>query len=122
MPMELPATDSFPARSRLMIRQSPTKRSCQISQFSNARAKAAMLSTTGSIGRFFRLLTPTLGVGIDGAGVHRGWGDALRSGFDVTSLTVKWEVYRNDLHETLVSAGFGWGIGHSGAQGIAANA
>src|SRR5262245_48932271 len=71
---------------------------------------------------FFRLLTPTLGVGIDGAGVHRGWGDALRSGFDVTSLTVKWEVYRNDLHETLVSAGFGWGIGHSGAQGIAANA
>jgi len=40
----------------------------------------------------------------------------------VTSLTVKWEVYRNDLHETLVSAGFGWGIGHSGAQGIAANA
>ena len=32
------------------------------------------------------------------------------------------EVYRNDLHEMLVSARLGWGIGHSGAQGISANA
>jgi hypothetical protein len=28
----------------------------------------------------------------------------------------------DDLHEILVSAGFGWGIGHSGAKGIGANA
>jgi hypothetical protein len=70
---------------------------------------------------FFRLLTPTLGVGIDGAVVHRNWGNSLRSGSDVTSLAVKGEVYRNDLHEILVSAGFGWGIGHSGAQRIGAN-
>jgi hypothetical protein len=71
---------------------------------------------------FFRLLTPTLGVGVDSAWVHRNWGNALRSGFDVTSLGLKGEVYRNDLHETLVSARLGWGIGHSGAQGINANA
>jgi hypothetical protein len=71
---------------------------------------------------FFRLLTPTLGVGVDSAWVHRNWGNALRSGFDVTSLGLKGEVYRNDLHETLVSARLGWGIGHSGAQGISANA
>jgi hypothetical protein len=70
---------------------------------------------------FFRLLTPTLGLGIDGAGVHRNWGNSQRSGFDVTSLNVKGEVYRNNLHEILVSAGLGWGIGHSGSQGIAAN-
>src|SRR5689334_4912964 len=62
----------------------------------------------------FRLLTPTLGVGIDGAGLHRNWGNSQRSGFDVTSLNVKGEVYRNNLHEILVSAGLGWGIGHSG--------
>src|SRR5262249_4476459 len=31
-------------------------------------------------------------------------------------------VYRSDLHELLVSARLGWGIGHSGAQGISANA
>jgi hypothetical protein len=60
--------------------------------------------------------------GIDSAGVHRNWGNSQRSGFDVTSLNVKGEVYRNDLHEILVSAGLGWGIGHSGSQGIAANA
>ena len=71
---------------------------------------------------FFRLLTPTLGFDVDGAWVHRNWGNALRSGFDVTSLGLKGLVYRNDLHEMLVSARLGWGIGHSGAQGISANA
>jgi hypothetical protein len=71
---------------------------------------------------FFRLLTPTLGVDVDSAWVHRNWGNALRSGFDVTSLGLKGEVYRNDLHEMLVSARLGWGIGHSGAHGISANA
>jgi hypothetical protein len=71
---------------------------------------------------FFRLLTPSLGFGIDGAGVHRNWGNSQRSGFEVTSLNLKGEVYRNNLHEILVSADLGWGIGHSGSQGIAANA
>jgi hypothetical protein len=71
---------------------------------------------------FFRLLTKTLGVGIDSGWVHRDWGVTSRSGFDTTNLTIKGEVYRNDLHETLVSAGLVWGLGHSGAQGIGANA
>jgi hypothetical protein len=71
---------------------------------------------------FFRLLTPTLGVGVDSGWVHRDWGSSRASGFDTTNLTVKGEVYRNDLHETLVSAGLAWGIGHSGAQGAGANA
>src|SRR4029450_13526871 len=51
---------------------------------------------------FFRLLTPTLGVGVDSGWVHRNWGSSQRSGFDTTSLSIKAEVYRNDLHETLV--------------------
>ena len=38
---------------------------------------------------FFRLLTPTLGIGVDGAWVHRNWGNAQRSGSDVTSLGLK---------------------------------
>jgi hypothetical protein len=70
----------------------------------------------------FRLLTKTLGVGIDSGWIHRNWGVSQRSGFDTTNLTIKGEVYRNDLHETLVSAGLAWGIGHSGAQGVGANA
>jgi len=71
---------------------------------------------------FFRLLTKTLGVGIDSGWVHRDWDVGSRSGFDTTNLSIKGEVYRNDLHETLVAAGLSWGIGHSGAQGIGANA
>jgi hypothetical protein len=70
---------------------------------------------------FFRLLTPTLGVGIDSGWVQRNWGSSQRFGFDTTSLSVKGEVYRNDLHEMLVSAGLSWAIGHSGAQGVGAN-
>jgi hypothetical protein len=71
---------------------------------------------------FFRLLTPTLGAGIDGGWIHRDWGSPLRSGFDATNLMIKGEVYRNNLHEMLVSAGLTWGIGHSGAQGVGTNA
>jgi len=70
----------------------------------------------------FRLLTKTVGIGVDSGWVHRNWDVASRSGFDTTNLTIKGEVYRNDLHETLVSAGLSWGIAHSGAQGIGANA
>ena len=58
---------------------------------------------------FFRLLTKTLGVGLDSGWVHRDWGVTSRRGFDTTNLTIKGEVYRNDFHETLVSAGLAWG-------------
>jgi hypothetical protein len=71
---------------------------------------------------FFRLLTPTLEVGIDSTWVHRNWGNSRGSGFDVTDLSIKGLAYRNDLHEILVSAGLSWGIGHLGAQGVGANA
>jgi hypothetical protein len=71
---------------------------------------------------FFRLLSPTVGIGIDSGWVHRNWPNSRRSGFDTTSLSIKGEVYRNDLHEMLVAAALAWDIGHSGAQGVGANA
>jgi hypothetical protein len=71
---------------------------------------------------FSRLLTPTVAFVVDNSWIHRDWGVSQRSGFDVTNLAVKWEVYRNNLHETLVAASLTWGIGHSGAQGVGANA
>jgi hypothetical protein len=70
----------------------------------------------------FRLLTPKVGIGVESGWIHRNWGGAQRSGFDITSVDLKGEVYRNDLHETLVSAGLAWGVGRSGAQGVGANA
>ena len=69
----------------------------------------------------FRLLTPKLGVGVDSGWINRNWGVARRSGFDITSVDLKAEVYRNDLHEILIAAGTMWGIGHTGAQGVGAN-
>lgn len=71
---------------------------------------------------FSRLLTPNVAIVVDNSWIHRDWRVAQRSGFDTTNLGVKWEVYRNNLHETLVAASIAWGIGHSGAQGTGANA
>ena len=71
---------------------------------------------------FTRLLTPTVGVVIDNSWINRNWGATRRSGFDVTNLGIKWEVYRDNPHEALLSASLAWGIGNSGAQGVDANA
>jgi hypothetical protein len=71
---------------------------------------------------FTRLLTPTVGVVIDNSCIARNWGVIKRSGFDVTSLGLKWEVFWDNPHETLRSAPLAWGIGDSGAQGVDANA
>jgi hypothetical protein len=70
-------------------------------------------------GSFTRLITPTLSIGIDSGWIHRNWGVSPRSGFETTVLTLKDLLYRNELHEVMISAGLGWGIGHSGAQGVA---
>jgi len=71
---------------------------------------------------FTRLLTPTVGVFVDNSWIARNWGVAKRGGFDVTSVGLKWEVFRDNPHEALISANLAWGIGHSGAQGVNANA
>jgi hypothetical protein len=70
---------------------------------------------------FTRLLTSTVSIGVDGGWIHRNWGAAQRSGFDTTALVVKDLLYKNELHEVMISAGLAWGIGHSGAQGVGAN-
>jgi hypothetical protein len=45
---------------------------------------------------FTRLLTPTVGVVVDNSWVARNWGAANRTGFDVTNLGLKCEVYRDN--------------------------
>jgi hypothetical protein len=71
---------------------------------------------------FTRLLTPTVGFVADTSWIHRNWGVSQRSGFDVTSVGLKWEVFRDNPHEALVSTSLTWGIGKSGAQGVDASA
>ena len=69
-------------------------------------------------GSFSRLLTSTLAFEIESGWVRRNWGGAQRSGFETTSLGLKGLLYKNDLHEMMVSAGLAWGIRGSGARGI----
>jgi hypothetical protein len=71
---------------------------------------------------FVRLLTPTLQVSIDSGWIHRNWPTAQTSGFDTTAVGIKGEIFRNNEHEALVSAAVAWGIGHSGAAGVGADA
>jgi hypothetical protein len=70
---------------------------------------------------FTRLLTPFLQAQVDSGWVHRNWPTGRTSGFDTTDVGIKSEVYRNNQHEMLVSAGILWGIGHSGSQAVGAD-
>jgi len=70
---------------------------------------------------FTRLLTPVLQVQIDSGWIHRNWPAARTSGFATTDVGIKSEIYRNNQHEMLGSAGLLWGIGHSGAQAVGAD-
>ena len=53
---------------------------------------------------------------IDSAWIHRNLPTARTLGFATTDVGIKSEIYRNNQHEMLVSAGLLWGIGHSGSQ------
>jgi hypothetical protein len=72
---------------------------------------------------FMRLLTPDIAVGASGGWINRA-PDAFPAqwGVEQTSLTIKRLMYRDDPHETLVSAGLTWSIGGSGSQRVGANA
>ena len=73
-------------------------------------------------GAFARLLTPTLAFTVEGAWAHQNWPTGHTLGFDKTYIGLKYEAYRDNRHEALVSVGLAWGIGHSGAVGIGADA
>lgn len=73
-------------------------------------------------GAFARLLTPTLAFTLDSSWAHQSWPIGRTSGFDKTNIGLKYEAYRDNRHETLVSVGLAWSIGHSGAAAIGADA
>ena len=98
--------------------ESPT----EISSFKHRAGDGTNVTDTAIESSLSRLLTPTLLVGIDTGWIERSRsGFRSQTGFDATSLDLKTLVYEDDPHETLVSAGFNWGIGHSGAQAVGAD-
>jgi len=58
----------------------------------------------------------------DSGWLHQNWPIGHTSGADKTDIGLKYEAYRNNQHETLVSVGLQWGIGHTGAPGVGADA
>jgi hypothetical protein len=70
---------------------------------------------------FDRLLTPTLAVTYDSGWIHQNWPTGKTSGLDTTNIGLKYETYRDNRHEALVSVGVAWGIGQSGAQAVGAD-
>ena len=73
-------------------------------------------------GSFQRLLTDDVAFGVSSGGINRSSGNlSSRAGFDQTSLSLKHLVYKDELHETLVSASLSWGIGGSGSRAVGAN-
>jgi hypothetical protein len=71
---------------------------------------------------FARLLTPTLAFTVDSGWIHQNWPVGHTSGFDKTDIGLKYEAFRDNRHEALVSVSLAWGIGHSGAQAVGADA
>jgi hypothetical protein len=71
---------------------------------------------------FTRLLVPGLAFEAEGGALQDRWPGARATGFDTTSIGLKAEIYRDDQHETLVSAGLLWGIGGSGSKRVGADA
>ncbi len=73
-------------------------------------------------GSFQRLLTDDIAFNVSSGGIARsGSGLTPRAGFDQTSVGLKVQVYKDDLHETLMAASLNWGIGGSGSQSVGAN-
>jgi hypothetical protein len=71
---------------------------------------------------FARLLTPTLAFTADGGWVHQNWPIGHTSGADKSDIGLKYEAWRDNRHEALVSVSLAWGIGHTGAAAVGADA
>lgn len=71
---------------------------------------------------FARLLTPTLALTLDSGWLRQSWPVGATSGFDKINLGLKYEAFRDNRHEALVSVGLAWGIAHSGAMGVGTDA
>jgi hypothetical protein len=70
---------------------------------------------------FARLLTPTLAFTADSGWLHQNWPVGHTSGADKADIGFKYEAYRNNENEALISVGLFWGIGHSGAAAVGAD-
>jgi hypothetical protein len=80
----------------------------------------ATLETDTSID-FTKRVTPNFGIGLGATYVSQKPDDGpTQHGFDNFAANVKYQFYKSDPHETILSAGVDWDIGNTGAKRIGA--
>jgi hypothetical protein len=80
----------------------------------------ATRQTTYSID-FTKRITTDLGIGVGATYLRlRPDGGDAQSGFDNFAANIKYQFYRSDEHEAIVSAGIDWDIGGSGSRRVGA--
>jgi hypothetical protein len=68
---------------------------------------------------FAKRITQNFGIEVGAAHQHFSYaGLPAVSGYDNTELGFKYQLYRNEAHEVLLSAGLGWEIGGTGSKSI----
>ena len=85
------------------------------------RSREATPSITVLIGRSRACLRPFSKSKSTAAGYTATGQQLGHRGSHTIDVGIKSEIYRNNQHEMLVSAGVLWGIGHSGAQAVGAD-
>src|SRR5260221_11177597 len=70
---------------------------------------------------FTKRITPNFGIGLGATYVSQKPDDGpTQHGFDNFAANVKYQFYKSDEHEIILSAGVDWDIGNSGAKRIGA--
>ena len=76
---------------------------------------------TGTSVDFTKRITPDFGIGLGAAYLSRTPdGGETQHGFDNFAANVKYQFYKSDAHETILSAGVDWDIGNTGAKRVGA--
>jgi len=71
---------------------------------------------------FSKRITPDFGLSLGAEYLHLSpEGQPSSSGFNNIELGAKYQFYRNDRHETLLSAGVGWEVGGTGSKHVGAD-
>ncbi len=87
-------------------------------QFGRSRQDHAWTSEADA--EYSKRLTRDLGVSVGGSYLDQSHNAGGNSGFDNVELSAKYAFYRSAEHETILSAGVDWDVGHTGSADIGA--
>ncbi len=86
-----------------------------------ASGDAPATTETGTSIDFTKRITPNFGIGFGASWLNlKPEGGDTQRGFDNVSAGLKYQFYKSDAHETIMSAGVDWDIGNTGAKRVGA--